>query len=100
MPLPPIPPSAPVIITTALNSSAYLSLDTSTTSGHTTNTYINTTANFVVGDLCTFVGGTFTTAAVMQVSSVDGNGKITGVVVNTPGAVSYTHLTLPTTERV
>lgn len=58
------------------------------TSVGTTNTFANTTANFVVGDLLPLVGGTYTTQAVMRVSSVDGNGKITGLQLQTQGVYS------------
>ena len=42
---------------TPLNFQAFYALDTSTAAGHTTNTYINTTTGYSLGDLLFLVGG-------------------------------------------
>jgi hypothetical protein len=57
--------------------------------GVTSVTSISNPGNsYVVGDILTVLGGTFTTAATLRVTSIGGGGTITGIVVQTPG--SYT----------
>jgi uncharacterized protein len=46
------------------------------------------TSGYAVNDTITLVGGTFTAAAVLTVTSVDGSGRVTGVSITTPGSYS------------
>jgi hypothetical protein len=52
------------------------------------NTYTNTTTGCTVGDTLGVSGGTYTVQAVFHINSVDGTGRITGIVLNTGGSYS------------